>query len=142
MEEKKAQVTEKKQIDPRQRARENIRLEVAEEMKSRGVPPKELTDEELDNMIKARIAAISADLKKQQVSLRVEETYAARIAADMEVLLNVDLEKAETEWHRKIIQADIDEMKAIIAQKEFDIEKDRLHLARTQKSLQKTQDLL
>jgi hypothetical protein len=136
--------TEEKQPDLKLQARENFKNQIKQQAGAAGMPlpQNDFTDEELDIMIKKRTAGLKKTLKQKEVSLKLTETYLARVAADKAVLVNVDLEKAETEWDKKAIQAEADEMQAILEGKQLEFEEEKKTVEPLQKELQKMQELL
>jgi hypothetical protein len=127
---------------PKQQARESFKNHLKQQMMKMGMPPKDMTDEELDQQIKARIESSNNDLKQKEAALKVSETYLARVSANIDLLTNIDLKEAETEWHKKAVQAEINELQAIIAEKEFHLKRDKEGLMQMKESIEKMQELL
>jgi hypothetical protein len=87
-----------------------------------GMPPqKPPTPEELAQQRKARIESITHSLKLKEASIKVMKASLAKVAADKAVLENVSLEKAETEWHKKAVKAEIEELDAVYEEGELNV---------------------
>ncbi len=134
----------KNKLSLKQQARDNLKNQMKVQMRQMGMtmPPKDLSEDELDEMIKARINIIKNSLVEKDANLRVSETYIGRVAANRDVLINVELRVAETEWHKKAIQAEIDELQAIIGEKMLSFENDKKARDKMQEDIQKMEDLL
>jgi hypothetical protein len=145
MEDKPAQGNEpEEKLTHKQQAREDFKNQIKMQMKSMGMSPPSAdpTDEELDGMIKKRMEGLKSTIREKETSLRVDETYLARVAANRDVLINVDLKEAETEWHKKAVQAEVDELQAIIEEKKIKFEKDKEAVVKLQEDLKKVGEML
>jgi hypothetical protein len=85
------------EMSPEQKAEMEMKMKEAEEKRR-----------------KAQITSLRQNLKLKNASLNVMEKSIAKVKADKDVLVNVELEAAETEWHRKAVQAEIEEIGAVI----------------------------
>ena len=134
----------KKILSPRQLARDGFKNQLKAQMRQMGMPmpAKDPTEEELDGMIKARIEGIKESLIEKDANQKVAETYLIRVAANKDLLAHVELAKAETEWHKKATQAEINELQAIIDEKKLSFEKEKKARDRIQEDIGKMEELL
>jgi len=134
----------KKILSPRQLARDGFKNQLKAQMRQMGMPmpAKDPTEEELDGMIKARIEGIKESLIEKDANQNVAETYLIRVAANKDLLAHVELAKAETEWHKKATQAEINELQAIIDEKKLSFEKEKKARDRIQEDIGKMEELL
>jgi hypothetical protein len=135
---------EEKQLTPRQQAREKFRNYMKQQASAMKLPiaKTDPTEEELDGMIKEKIKSLKESLEETELTVDVANKYLARVAANRDVLINIDLKEAENEWHRKAIQAEIDEVQAIMAEKKYNLKGDLERIRQLNESLQKMQDML
>ena len=102
-------------------------------------PQKELTPEEQAEMetqrkeaeIRARkmqIESLKKSLKTKGMSIKLNELSVAKFEAEKDVLVNVDLKDAPTEWHKKAIRAEVAELEAAIEQSKYSIEQEKEQL--------------
>lgn len=136
--------SEAEKSNSRQQAREQFKNQIKMQMRSMGmqVPPEDPNDEELDGMIKKRIEGLKDSIKEKEASLKVDETYLTRVAANRDVLINVELAETTNEWQRKATQAEIDELQAIIDEKKIKLEKSKESLVNLQNDLKKVEEML
>jgi hypothetical protein len=88
------------------------------------------------------LRVLKALIIKNEAELRVSDTFIARVHADKDVLEHVELDKAETEWHKKAIQAEINELQAIIDEKQFSLEKEKRSRDKLQEEINGLKELL
>ena len=138
MEEKKTTAS------PKQLARDNFKNQMKAQMRQMGMPmpPKDHTEAELDEMIKAGVEGSKGALIEKEAELRLTETFLARVAANRDVLIHVELKEGATEWHKKATQAEIDELQAIIDEKKLSFEKAKKSRDRMQEDVKKMEELL
>jgi hypothetical protein len=85
---------------------------------------------------KAQIVSLKKQLKHKEMSLNVAEKSLAKMSAEKDVLQNVDLGQAETEWHKKAIQAEIEELEAVLEEGRLRLDYEREAQHDMQKNLQ------
>lgn len=139
--------------DRNQKAREEFRMKMMQQMMMnpammQGMPPqKELTPEEKVEMEKQRkdneriqrksaIDNLQKTSRQKKAGINVLEKYLSRASASKDLLVNVDLDKAETEWHKKAVQAEIEELAAVIEENELSLEFEKESLSKTEQELQ------
>ncbi|MFH1682934.1 MAG: hypothetical protein ABIA37_03995 [Candidatus Woesearchaeota archaeon] len=146
--------------DRNQQAREDFRMKMMQQMMQQQggmmnpammqgeMPPqKELTPEEKAEMEKQRkeqesknrknrIESLQKSLRQKKAELNVLEKYLGRVAANKNILINVDLKEAETEWHKKATQAEIEELEAVIEENEISLESEKENHIKMEKELQ------
>ena len=115
--------TKEKTPDRNVQAREDFKRKMMmQQMMGGGMPPqKPLTPEEIKAQKTQHKEYLQKTLKDKDASLNVMEKYIARVIANKDLLINVDLEKAETEWHKKATQAEIEELQAIIEEQNLQL---------------------
>jgi hypothetical protein len=138
------QAETKEESTPRQQARENFKSYMKQQALAMKLPiaKSDPTEEELDGMIQEQIKSLKESLEETELTVDVANKYMARVAANRDVLINVDLKEAENEWHKKAIQAEIDEMQAIMAEKKYNLKGDLERIRQLNESLKKMQDML
>jgi len=115
-------------------------------------PQKEITPEEKAEMEKRQkdaeakrrkeqIVSLKHSLEQKDAALNVKDKYLARVAANKDVLLHNDLKEAKTEWHKKAIQAELDELDAILEEEKLNLQyekesRENLHKQLTQLQVQ------
>jgi hypothetical protein len=129
---------------PKQNARKEFIKEFNEKSAAIGMKPiqEEISEEHLDEMIKSRIEFIECDIKRDELPYNLHIATIARMEADIDLLTNVDLKEAKTEWHKKVVQAEIDELQAVIDQKRIALEQQGADVKKLKEDLEKKKELL
>ena len=74
---------------------------------------------------KAQIESLKTQIKSKTLVLKVMERGIVKVVAEKDVLVNVDLSEAPTEWHKKAVKAQAEELEAIIEEAKLRLEADR-----------------
>lgn len=73
---------------------------------------------------KAQIESLKNQIKARALALKVMEKGIAKAVADKDVLVNVGLPEAENEWHKKAVNAQIEEIEAILEEAQLRLDND------------------
>ena len=89
---------------------------------------------------KAQIESLKNQIKSKTLALKVMEKGIAKAGADKDVLENVDLPQAENEWHKKAINAQIEELEAILEEARLRLDNDLSEFENTKARLKSLEE--
>ena len=74
---------------------------------------------------KAQIESLKSQIKSKTLVLKVMEKSIAKAVAEKDVLVHVELSEAPTEWHKKAVKAQAEELEAIIEEAKLRLDQDK-----------------
>jgi hypothetical protein len=74
---------------------------------------------------KHQIESLKKSIKSKNLSIKIAELTVVKFEAEKDVLVNVELKDAPTEWHKKAIRAEVAEIEAVIEQSKYSIEQEK-----------------
>ncbi len=116
-------------------------------MGNMGMPQqKEMTPEEKEEMerqrkeaeVRARkhqIESLKKSVKAKTMVIKIADLTIIKFEAEKDVLVNVDLKDAPSEWHKKAIRAEVAEMEAVIEQSRYELDQEKEQFENMKKQL-------